>query len=115
MSSLHLNLAHPPPRPRVPIIKHHIPNNVVFLLQIVGREGTVARLPGGGRLEEDLISLLTDSILGQLHRPTGRNFLTRYLIALLVWPTVRPALVQAIDQGVRRALHRIKDKTRRVV
>ncbi len=39
------------------------PTQPIFFLQIVDRQGQVARLTAGGKLEADLIQLLSDRIL----------------------------------------------------
>jgi len=41
-------------------------SGVVFLLQIVGTDGKIVRLNGGGRLEEDLIGLISEAVAGKI-------------------------------------------------
>lgn len=109
-----LNLLDPPRIPVIPVVKHYFPTNTVFLLQIVSRDGTVARIPGGGRFEEDLIVFLRTAILARLRQPKEGFWLFRWLAAKFLWGSIRRAVERAVDEGIRSSLSRFKDKTRRV-
>jgi hypothetical protein len=45
----------------------------IFLLQIVSPEGVLARFPGGGPLERDLIATITSGVLQRIGPITTRG------------------------------------------
>jgi hypothetical protein len=71
----------------------------VFYLQIVDKDGVIARFPGGGKLESDLIDLCTKEIIG---RPVG-VFRTTAVVE------------RAIRDGLKDAIMSLKAHTRRLV
>lgn len=90
----------------------------VFLLQIVDRDGQVALLPGGGRLEEDLVVALKGAILKSFIPPDlpklaffERLFVQRYL-EKVGWGAIQRRLNYAVEDGVRTTINLLKMKTR---
>lgn len=72
----------------------------MFYLQIVDRDGQVATLPGGGRLEADLVELCVRSIAAT--QSLG------YFVS-------QAAVEQAIRTGLVEAIRSLKRQTRELV
>jgi len=66
----------------------------VFFLQIVRKDGVVARLPGGGQLEVDLIESITEKVMAE---PLGLR--------------TRAKISAAVSSGIEKAIHDLKLKT----
>jgi len=71
-------------------------NQPLYFLQIVDRQGIVARIPGGGSLEADLTSLITQHIMSR-----GVGFLKS-----------SAHVEQDIRDGIREAIMGLKMQTR---
>lgn len=76
-----------------------MPNNPEFYLQIVDNEGVVATIPGGGRLEINLVDAVAQNIVAK-----GVGFLR-----------TQAQVNQAIRDGFREVLEGLKRQTVQLV
>lgn len=70
----------------------------VFYLQIVRPDGVVARLPGGGQLEVDLVESVTEKIMSE---PLGLR--------------TRAKISAAVSSGISKAIRDLKLQTVKAV